>query len=60
MQWAQRQEDELKNQWAEGNFTALNQYGTTIANAKAIGNCEMLDKLKNVEVMDLYEESIDG
>ena len=49
--------ESLKESWAGGAFTDLSQYGTAILNAKAIGNCEMLDLMINVEYEELIGEN---
>jgi hypothetical protein len=42
-------------QWARGNFTAQDQFGTVIANAEAIGKCQVLGDLETLELPDLQE-----
>lgn len=49
---AQRKED-LKEQWASGAFTHVERYATAIANAKAIGRCEELSRILELEHTDL-------
>lgn len=50
----------LKEQWASGQFTDLSQYGAAILNAKAIGECQTLDWLLELEFTHLYEEMESG
>jgi hypothetical protein len=45
----------LMAQWARGNFTAQDQFGTVIANAEAIGKCQTLGDLETLEYLDLLE-----
>ena len=46
----------LKEQWASGKFTAQRGFEQEQLNAQAIGKCEMLTRLLNVEFTDLFEE----
>lgn len=47
---------ELKEQWASGAFTDQSQFATAISNAKAIGNCEAIDRVINLEYEQLEGE----
>jgi len=49
--------EELKEEWASGSFTDMSQFGTAILNAKAIGQCELLDRLHDTEVNDINGEA---
>ena len=51
----QRQE-----QWSSGQFTDLSQFGTAILNAKAIGNVEMLDKIRGLDNVSFLDEVEDA
>ena len=44
---------ERKEQWASGQFSDLSQFGTAILNAKAIGECQMLEQLGALEYSQL-------
>lgn len=46
----------LQEQWSSGTFTDQGQFGTAIANAKAIGQCEAYDMLTELD----YESVIIG
>jgi hypothetical protein len=46
----------LQEQWAAGQFTDQSSFGTTILNAKAIGVCESVDRLLNLEYEQLEGE----
>lgn len=52
---AQRKED-LKEQWASGAFTHVERYAAAISNAKAIGQCEELSRILELEHGDLKPE----
>lgn len=49
MQFLLREQESLKVRWASGEFTHVEQYATAISNAKAIGQCEMLERLITIE-----------
>lgn len=49
------QQEALKNQWASGRFTELQRYGTAMLNAKAIGQMELLERLLELDVSDLFD-----
>ncbi len=51
-----RRLDDLKNQWAAGAFTDQSQFGTAIANAKAIGSCETITLLLELDHEQLLGE----
>ena len=53
-------QDQLKEQWAAGQFTDLAQFGTAILNAKAIGNCEAFQRILELEYEQLESELDDG
>ena len=55
-----RRQEELKEQWAAGQFTDQGQYATAILNAKAIGNCEAYERIERLELVELNEEQEDG
>jgi hypothetical protein len=55
-------QEEYKEQWAAGAYTDMSQFGTAILNAKAIGNCEALERVLGLdynqaigEIDDSYE-----
>ena len=41
-------EEELKEEWSRGRFTELQQYATAIKNAKAIGSCETINRIRTL------------
>ena len=49
----------LKDNWASGSYTDMSQYGTAILNAKAIGTCEALDRVIEIDFEQLVGESDD-
>ena len=49
-------QSELKDQWASGAFTDQSQFATAISNAKAIGNCEAIDRVIGIEYEQLEGE----
>lgn len=51
---------EFENRWRSGEFTDQSQFGTAILNAKAIGNCEALERVLGLELEDMLGESEDG
>lgn len=55
-EWLRGRQEQLKARWAAGEFTDLHKYGAAMLNAKAIGSCEVIDDVLNVELSDLYEE----
>lgn len=55
-EWLRSKQASWKDQWAAGAFTDVHEYATAILNAKAIGNCQMVDSVLNIELSDLYEE----
>ena len=56
---ARRRKEAFKEQWATGAFTDLSQYGTAILNAKAIGGCEQLDWLLELDYHQVRGELSD-
>ena len=54
-----RRQDDLKEQWAAGQFTDQGQFGTAILNAKAIGNCEAYEKIEQLDFEEFIEELSD-
>jgi len=52
-----KRKDGWKDEWANGAFTAQDQFGTCIANAKAIGICQTYDEFVEIEYEDLLGES---
>ena len=58
---AMRQKKEvLKEQWAAGKFTDLHEYATSIKNAKAIGQCEEIDWILDMDHNVINAEIEDG
>ena len=51
--------DELKDRWASGSFSSPHEHETMILNAKAIGNCEVIEKVIDLDYDQLVGE-IDG
>ena len=51
----QRQE-----RWSSGEFTDLSQFGTAILNAKAIGNVELIDKIRTLDHVTFFDEVSDA
>lgn len=58
--YLERQVAELKEEWASGAFTDQSQFGTAIKNAKAIGCCEMCDRVIGFSYDDVLGEKEDG
>lgn len=56
----QLRKERWKERWAAGEFTDLNDYGTTILNAKGIGNCEALDSLITISFHTVTTEIEDA
>lgn len=50
----------FQERWAAGEFTDQSQYGTAILNAKAIGNCELIERVLNLDMEQLEGELEDG
>lgn len=46
----------LKNQWANGAFTADSVERLALLQANAIGQCEVLQKLLDLDIQQLYPE----
>lgn len=55
-QFLRARKEGLKEQWASGRFTDVQRYGSAILNAKAIGQVELLDRLLELDVSDLYDQ----
>ena len=53
-------QSDLKEQWASGAFTDQSQFGTAISNAKAIGNCEVIERTLGLDYEQMLGESDDG
>lgn len=51
--WATREFQGRQDQWAAGTFTDMGQFGTAILNAKAIGNCEILSDVKDLDFQQI-------
>ena len=49
LQFLMREQEALKARWAGGEFTHVEQYATAISNAKAIGQCEMIERILALE-----------
>lgn len=47
--------EELKERWASGAFTDQGQFATAIANAKAIGQCEEISFVLDLDFSQLQE-----
>jgi hypothetical protein len=41
--------EEEKERWMAGHYTDMSQYGTAILNAKAIGRCEAIHDILNLD-----------
>lgn len=51
-----RWEEELKTRWAHGEFTDVSQYEAAIVNAKRVGQCEIIEHLKQLDYEQLTSE----
>ena len=51
-----RWREDQKEVWASGAFTDQSHFGTVILNAKAIGNCEVLDRIVGFDYEQLESE----
>lgn len=54
--WASSGKETLKEQWAAGTFTDQQHFGTAIANAKAIGECQVYEAIVKIEFSQLENE----
>lgn len=51
--WAAREFQAMQDKWASGAFTDMGQFGTAILNAKAIGSCEILSDIKDLDFQQI-------
>ena len=56
MSFLARRKDDLKEQWASGTFTHVERYAAAIANAKAIGQCEELSRMLELQFDQIEPE----
>jgi hypothetical protein len=56
MAFLARRKEDLKEQWASGAFTHVERYAAAIANAKAIGQCEEISRILELEHGQLANE----
>ena len=49
--------EELKTRWSQGNFTAAGVEATALLNANAIGQCEVLTNMIDLEQDQLQKAS---
>ena len=54
--WKAREQE----QWASGKFTDQQQFATAIMNAKAVGKCEVLDQLRQLDYERFVSEVEDA
>lgn len=59
MQWLHSKREDLKEDWANGNFTASVGNEMLVRNAAATGACSILNDLLNISYEEL-EEPKDG
>ena len=55
-QYLRRERESLKEQWANGSFTAPSAEQTALLTANAVGQCEVLSTLINLEPDQLFSE----
>ena len=55
MEWARSKRESLKEDWANGMFTAANDFEMLIKNAAATSACSILDDLLNISYVELGE-----
>ena len=58
--WLSQYREVLKETWASGAYSDQAQFGTAIANAKAIGMCQILEDLQNLQYDQVIGELSDG
>ena len=54
--YLRQQRQELMEQWAQGNFTSDRGEATLQLNANAIGQCEVLSSIIDLEFQQLFQE----
>ena len=55
MEWARSKREALKEDWANGMFTATGDFETIIKNVAATSACSILDDLLNISYVELGE-----
>lgn len=55
MEWARSKRESLKEDWANGMFTATNDFEMLVKNAAATSACSILDDLLNISYVELGE-----
>lgn len=56
---ARRDFEQLKDDWAAGRFSAATEHERATKDANALGKCEILDGLVNID-FDFFAEQNDG
>lgn len=57
MQWASLRREQLKECWANGEFSAAFDTEMIVKNAGATGACSMLKELLDLEAEDIFGDS---
>lgn len=55
MEWARLKRENLKEDWAQGHFTAAFDLEMLVKNAAATSACSILDDLLNIDYLDIEE-----
>ena len=59
-EWAQREQDDLKGQWASGAFTDVFQGAMAVRNAAATGACSVYGQIEELDYSLMIEGEADG
>jgi len=57
--WLCLKQQELKEQWADGDYTGQQHFETALLNAAAIGRCKTLKELEELEFEQLVGDMKD-
>lgn len=52
--WVTKRKELLKGQWSNGDFFDKDQFAAAIRNAGAVGECQMADRILNLDFEDFH------
>lgn len=55
-EWAHKEREALKEQWAKGDFTREDPAASVHLNANVIARCEELQRFVDLELIDIFGE----
>lgn len=55
-EYLRKEKHSLQERWSAGEFTDMSHFGTAILNAKAVGQCEVIENLLDFDYEKLLTE----